>query len=66
MGEIADMMLDGTLCECCGDYIGRDSKYPMRCSACGKPTVNPWAPRAIPTSKKRRRAKRARQQSRDR
>lgn len=21
MGDIADMMLDGTLCECCGEYI---------------------------------------------
>ena len=32
MGEIADMMLDGTLCECCGEYIGEDSGYPGYCS----------------------------------
>ena len=32
MGEIADMMLDGTLCECCGEHIGRDAGYPQYCS----------------------------------
>lgn len=32
MGEIADMMLDGTLCECCGAYIGSDAGYPQYCS----------------------------------
>lgn len=34
MGEIADMMLDGTLCECCGCYIddeGADG-IPRYCS----------------------------------
>lgn len=32
MGEIADMMLDGTLCECCGGYIGGGSGFPGYCS----------------------------------
>jgi endogenous inhibitor of DNA gyrase (YacG/DUF329 family) len=32
MGEIADMMLDGTLCECCGAYIGRSQGFPGYCS----------------------------------
>jgi len=32
MGEIAEMMLDGTLCECCGEYIGYDDGYPQYCS----------------------------------
>ena len=32
MGEIADMMLDGTLCECCGCYIGSDAGFPQYCS----------------------------------
>ena len=32
MGEIADAMLDGTLCECCGEYIGSDAGYPQYCS----------------------------------
>ena len=32
MGEIADMMLDGTLCEGCGDYIGDAEGFPRYCS----------------------------------
>lgn len=34
MGEIADMMLDGTLCECCGVYIDDDGGFgiPRYCS----------------------------------
>ncbi len=32
MGEIADAMLDGTLCEGCGEYIGSDAGYPQYCS----------------------------------
>jgi hypothetical protein len=26
MGDISDMMLDGTLCECCGVYLGESSQ----------------------------------------
>ena len=38
MGEIADMMLDGTLCEWCGEYIddGGDAGYPRLCGACAE------------------------------
>lgn len=34
MGEIADMMLDGTLCEGCGEYIdeGEAEGFPRYCS----------------------------------
>jgi hypothetical protein len=32
MGEIAEMMLDGTLCEGCGEYIGKSEGYPQYCS----------------------------------
>jgi hypothetical protein len=32
MGEIAEAMLDGTMCECCGEYIGSDAGYPQYCS----------------------------------
>lgn len=35
MGEIAEMMLDGTLCEGCGEYIGTDNGFPTRCAGCG-------------------------------
>lgn len=32
MGEYAEMMLDGTCCECCGEYIGLDGGFPQYCS----------------------------------
>lgn len=34
MGEIAEMMLDGTLCERCGCFIGEAVGYPRECFAC--------------------------------
>jgi hypothetical protein len=32
------MMLDGTLCQCCGVYIGDESlgEYPQYCPSCAK------------------------------
>lgn len=47
MGEIADMMLDGTLCEGCGVLLddGGDSGYPRRCSACQKDDASSAAPK---------------------
>jgi hypothetical protein len=35
MGDIADMHLDGTLCECCGIFLGDAVGYPRRCAECG-------------------------------
>ena len=33
MGEIAEMMLDGTMCECCGEYIDEEGfGCPRYCS----------------------------------
>lgn len=32
MGEIAEMMLDGTMCECCGEFIGDGDGFPRYCS----------------------------------
>lgn len=32
MGEIAEMMLDGTLCEACGEFIWGGSGFPQYCS----------------------------------
>ena len=35
MGEIADMMLDGTLCQGCGVYLeDGGAGFPMYCAAC--------------------------------
>lgn len=40
MGEFADMVLEGLLCEQCGGYIdGAESGYPRLCAGC-KLTVN--------------------------
>lgn len=36
MGEIAEMMLDGILCEGCGEFMGGGTPgYPRRCRGCG-------------------------------
>ena len=35
MGEVADMMLDGTLCQMCGEYMdGTAYGYPVSCAGC--------------------------------
>lgn len=35
MGDVADMMLDGTLCEGCGVFLeGCGDGYPRRCAGC--------------------------------
>lgn len=41
MGDIADMMLDGILCEGCGVYLdGIAPGYPRYCHSCSKNTVH--------------------------
>lgn len=42
MGEIADMMLDGTLCEGCGVYIGDGDGFPVRCPDCRIDSDEKW------------------------
>lgn len=34
MGDISEMMLDGTLCETCGEFIGEPVGYPRYCGGC--------------------------------
>ena len=75
MGEIAEMMLDGTLCEGCGEYLdGGGLGFPMRCAACGGddegeslvPSLRaPQQPASAKTKKQRRKERnlRARQQA---
>jgi len=38
VGEVAEMMLDGTLCQCCGVYIGDQSTggFPEYCRSCAR------------------------------
>ena len=36
MGEMADMIIDGTVCEECGAFLdGAMPGYPRKCSDCG-------------------------------
>ena len=39
MGEAAEMMLDGTCCQCCGEFLGTDNGYPTYCSDCEPKSV---------------------------
>ena len=34
MGDVAEAMLDGTLCACCGDLLCADTGYPVYCPGC--------------------------------
>ncbi len=34
MGEYAEMMLDGTMCMSCGEYLGSDNGFPTPCPNC--------------------------------
>ena len=34
MGEMAEGMMDGTFCECCGQFIDVACGYPRKCSDC--------------------------------
>lgn len=39
MGEIAEMMLSGAMCEGCGEYLGGGDGYPRRCAGCERPKM---------------------------
>lgn len=34
MGEYADMIIDGEVCQECGTYIGEAAGYPRTCKSC--------------------------------
>lgn len=34
MGEIAEMMLDGTMCQVCGEFMDEAAGYPVTCAGC--------------------------------
>jgi hypothetical protein len=44
MGEIADMMLDGTLCEGCGEYMGSSRGFPRLCPSCRRASATIGTP----------------------
>ena len=35
MGEIADAMLEGSMCQTCGEYLGEGEGFPRFCDGCG-------------------------------
>lgn len=39
MGEVAEMMLEGILCEGCGEFLGDGDGFPTRCAGCRQPTA---------------------------
>lgn len=54
MGDIADMMLDGTLCECCGVYVGEAVGHPRYCSKqcrLDRTPAKPAVPQRLPKEK---------------
>jgi hypothetical protein len=40
MGDIADAMLDGDLCQCCGVYMEGGNGYPQTCASCAREAKN--------------------------
>lgn len=51
MGEIADMMLDGTMCQVCGEFMdgGADGDgFPVTCAACDDGTSVEPEPVTLP------------------
>lgn len=40
MGDIAEMMLDGTLCQVCGCYVGEPEGFPRTCEECEEELEN--------------------------
>ncbi len=48
MGDIADMTLDGVLCEGCGVYMGDECGYPRRCRSCQRDIRDADLPERVP------------------
>ena len=34
MGEIADMMIEGDMCQVCGEWLGEGDGFPRTCRGC--------------------------------
>jgi hypothetical protein len=58
MGDIAEMMLDGTLCEGCGVYLAGDAPgHPRRCRDCRNTEGQPHPSTKVPCKTCGRRVK---------
>lgn len=58
MGEMADMMFEGHLCDRCGVYMTGGCGYPQRCADCIADDVKRYHKR-VKKARQRARAKRA-------
>lgn len=64
MGEYAEMMLDGTCCEGCGEFIGDGDGFPRYCSPqCAADRGVAQAPRVAQDDRARRAAQNQAQRS---
>lgn len=43
MGDVADAILDGDLCQCCGVYMPNSAGVPQTCDACLRDSERPRA-----------------------
>lgn len=60
MGEIAEMMLDGTMCQCCGVFLNSGEEgdgFPVYCSGCEPEEEPVTQKKKVGSSEKRRRKK---------
>ena len=48
MGEIAEAMIDGELCEGCGVYLGQGPGYPRKCRDCKRTENDPHPQTKVP------------------
>jgi len=44
MSEFTDLMLDGVICQCCGQFLGDASGYPRSCEWCEKHDTREYTP----------------------
>ena len=58
MGDIAEMMIDGTLCEGCGEYLGDGGGFSRICTGCEPRGGSADEPKREPSRKKRGNRKR--------
>jgi hypothetical protein len=61
MGEYAEMMLDGTCCSCCGEYLDGDGDgFPVMCPSCADHEQAPEQVKAKPVKRRRRKSRKVR------
>ena len=68
MGEIAEMMLGGTCCQMCGEFLHEDDPvgYPVTCGGGGGDELPPRGDGSGKKRRKKRQRQRQRQKRRDR